>query len=99
MKYVMHVEITISEPDRIIESFADLAENVAGLMLDGCGYPPAVDITAVVTKVVMLEPPAKSYECKDCIGMIDHGCQCQAMNALSPGCPDCYTLPDKSDLT
>lgn len=29
----------------------------------------------------------KDYECENCIGMIEHGCYCQAMGAVAPGGP------------
>ncbi len=28
----------------------------------------------------------EKYPCQDCIGMSQHGCYCQAMGALWPGC-------------
>jgi len=31
--------------------------------------------------------PTPDYECQDCIGMIEHGCYCQAMGATQPGGP------------
>lgn len=38
------------------------------------------------------------YECENCIGMIEHGCYCQAMGAPAPGVPP-VTVQDRLERT
>jgi len=28
-----------------------------------------------------------TFDCEDCIGMVQHGCYCSASDAVAPGCP------------